>query len=72
MTTEEKTMTSECGCKMHYQDAGDCFDTRMEWCATHEAMADVLRRIMNDFDLLLAHTEKALIVNGNCVKRGKE
>jgi hypothetical protein len=56
----ERHIDRECGCKMFFSD--ELKETRLEWCAEHEALAAVLRPILDDFNLVLddvAKREKA-------------
>lgn len=52
--SDEKSMARACGCVMYYRDDGDAYETRVAWCDEHEHMAVLLRRILEDFELILA------------------
>ena len=54
----ERHIDRACGCKLFFTDEDDAFGTRMVWCEEHEQLAAVLRRIMGDFELVLADIAK--------------
>ena len=56
--SEERHMDRSCGCQMFFTDDGDAYATRVKWCEEHGKLADALRRILNDFDLILGDIEQ--------------
>lgn len=50
----ERHIDRDCGCKKFFTDEGEAFNTRVVWCEEHEKLAAVLRRILDEFDLVLA------------------
>lgn len=53
-TDADRHVDADCGCKMFFKDMGDYYDTRTEFCETHEKLAAPLRRLLADFELVLA------------------
>lgn len=49
----KRHIDASCGCKMFFKDLGEQWETRIEWCENHQKLANVLKSIIDDFDLIL-------------------